>query len=185
MILRITGYGDPLLRKKSVKINPGYPDLDKLVSDMYETMYAANGVGLAAPQVGLNIRLIVIDNTEAVEDGTGMKIVLVNPEVIKVGGNEVSIEEGCLSVPTIRDDVVRNDQVTVKYCDEKFVEHTKTFTGLNARVVLHEYDHLEGILFVDRLSYLKKKLLKTKLNNIITGNVDISYPMKFYGKRKK
>ena len=185
MILRIIAYGDQLLRKKSTDISPDYPGLDKLIEDMFETMYNSNGVGLAAPQTGLNIRLIVIDSNEILKDQSGLKKAFINPFIIETSGEDVSYEEGCLSLPKIREDVIRPENVRLKYLDENFVEHTETFSGITARVIQHEYDHLEGILFIDRLSFLKKNLIKKKLNNILSGNVDVDYPIKLPGKMKK
>jgi len=185
MILRVTAYGDTLLRKKSDKIEKGYPGIDELIENMFETMYNSNGVGLAAPQVGLNIRIIVIDSGEIDKNPNGLKKAFINPEILELNGENITFEEGCLSVPKIREEVVRKDKVTLKYQDENFREYTETFDGVTSRVIQHEYDHLEGILFIDRLSYLKKNLIKKKLNNILTGNVEVDYPIKFAGKTKK
>lgn len=185
MILTITAYGNNILRKKSIEIGPDYPNLGQLISDMFETMYNSNGVGLAAPQTGLNIRLIVIDTNEVLKDNSGIKIAFINPQMIEKSGNEVPYEEGCLSLPKIREEVIRPEKVTLKYMDENFKEHEETFDGVAARVIQHEYDHLEGILFIDRLSFLKKNLIKKKLSNILTGNVDVDYPIRFAGKVKK
>ncbi len=193
MILPIVAYGHPVLRKVAVPINTDFPQLDKLVEDMWETMYASNGVGLAAPQINKAIRLFVIDTEQMFktmneeeqaeyEDAPGEKIVFINAEIEELEGDEWSYNEGCLSIPKIREDIYRQQSVTISYNDEKFEKHTKTFTGLTARVILHEYDHIEGKLFIDHISLLKRKLMKGKLNDITKGKVSVDYKMSFSGK---
>lgn len=180
MILPIVAYGDPVLKKVSAPIDSKYPNLEKLIADMFETMANANGVGLAAPQIGKNIRLFIVDATiiEAYKD-SGFKKVFINPEILSEEGEEWAYEEGCLSIPGVRDNVMRKPIVKVKYFDENFVEHTDTLDGMPARIVQHEYDHIEGKLFTDYLSALKKQLIKGKLANISKGKTDAEYKMKF------
>jgi peptide deformylase len=170
MILPIYAYGSPVLRKKAVDITPDYPDLKNLIANMYTTMYESDGIGLAAPQVGLSIRLFVIDGSHI--DG-------IKPEGFKQTFINAQILEGCLSIPRIHENVSRKPVVKVRYMDEDFVEHTKTFDGMAARIIQHEYDHIEGILFIDHISPLKRNLLKGKLNNITLGKVDHHYKMRF------
>ena len=172
MILPIYLYGSGVLRERTSLVSPDYPGLKQLIDDMYETMYAAEGVGLAAPQVGLSIRLFVMDADEFADDepsAKGFKQAFVNPEILERGGARVSRSEGCLSVPDMKADVVRESVVKVRYCDENFVERTEIFDGVIARIIQHEYDHLEGILYPDLLSQLKKKLLRRKLDCIRSG----------------
>jgi peptide deformylase len=186
MILPIVAYGDPVLKKEAVDISADYPELDKLIANMFETMYAAKGVGLAAPQIGKSIRLFIVDATPFAEQDEpdydmlkDFKKVFINAEIIEEDGDEWAFEEGCLSIPDIREDVYRPKDVTMRYMDENFVEKTETFTGLAARVIQHEYDHIEGILFIDHLSPLKKRMIKGRLNNISKGKISIDYRMKF------
>jgi peptide deformylase len=190
MILPIVAYGTPVLRVVSKDITPGYPNLSKLLEDMWETMYASNGVGLAAPQINRDIRLFVIDSAQIFEnqdedekgkypDEPGVKQVFINAHVKALHGEEWPYNEGCLSIPKIREDVYRPEEVTLEYVDENFVSHTKTFNGITARVILHEYDHIEGKLFIDYLKPLKKKLLKGKLDDITKGKVKVDYKMSF------
>ena len=192
MILPIVAYGHPVLRKVATDITPEYPQLDKFIEDMWETMYASIGVGLAAPQVNKDIRFFLVDtiqmynNMEEEEKAeypgdTGLKAVFINAHIAELEGDEWLYNEGCLSIPKIREDIYRQEQVTLKYCDEQFVQHTKTFTGITARVILHEYDHIEGKLFIDHLSPLKRKLMKGKLNDISKGKVKVDYKMLFPG----
>lgn len=194
MKLPIVAYGDPILRKKAEDIDEDYPNLKQLISDMFETMYAAHGVGLAAPQIGLPIRLFVIDATpfaEDDEDGEGdpalkdFKKVLINPIIIEEKGEKWSFSEGCLSIPEINEEVMRPPHVVVNYLDENFEEHEVELSGLAARVVQHEYDHIEGKLFVDKLSPLKKAMLKGRLDAISKGLVQVGYKMKFPKDKKK
>jgi peptide deformylase len=190
MILPIVAYGSPVLRQVADDITPGYPELDKLIADMWETMYNSNGVGLAAPQINKPIRLFVMDseqiflNQEEDEKGEypdepGYKGVFINAHITGLNGKEWAYNEGCLSIPKIREDIYRNEEVTLQFVDEHFQEHTKTFNGITARVILHEYDHTEGKLFIDYLKPLKKKLLKRKLDDISRGRIKVDYRMVF------
>ncbi len=190
MILPIVAYGAPVLRTVARDITPDYANLDKLVADMWETMYASNGVGLAAPQINRDIRLFVVDSHQIFEnldddekgqypDEPGMKQVFINAHIVTVNGKEWAYNEGCLSIPKIREDIVRNEEVTLEYVDEHFTPHTKTFNGITARVILHEYDHIEGKLFIDYLKPLKRKMLKGKLDDISKGKVKVDYKMVF------
>lgn len=189
MILPITAYGDPVLRKKAKEISADYPDLKELISNMWETMYGAYGVGLAAPQVGLPIRIFLVDTSPFAEDEdlsdeerkelTGLKKVFINAKITEETGDEWAFNEGCLSIPDIREDVFRKPDITIEYFDEDFNRHTERFTGLAARVIQHEYDHIEGILFTDKLSSLKKRLIKGKLSNISKGKINVDYRMRF------
>lgn len=190
MILPIVAYGAPVLRKVCDDITPVYPGLDKLIADMWETMYGSNGVGLAAPQVNVPIRLFVMDSEQIFEnqeedekddypDAPGYKGVFINAHVVDLNGKEWAYNEGCLSIPKIREDVNRNEKVTIEYEDENFETHTKTFNGITARVILHEYDHIEGKLFIDYIKPLKRKLLKRKLDDITKGKIKVDYRMLF------
>ncbi len=189
MIFPIVAYGDPVLKKKAKEINQDYPKLDELLENMFETMYAAHGVGLAAPQIGLPIRLFLVDAEPFSEDDELLekeknqlktfKKVFINATIIEETGEEWAFTEGCLSIPDIREDVFRNETIKINYFDENFVEHTEVYTGLAARVIQHEYDHIEGILFTDKLSSLKKRLIKGKLVNISKGKVNADYRMRF------
>jgi peptide deformylase len=190
MILPIVAYGTPVLRNIGKNITPDYPDLQKLIEDMWETMYHSSGVGLAAPQVNRNLRLFLVDSTQIFAnqdeqdkgkypDEPGLKQVFINAELKALNGVEWSYNEGCLSIPKIREDVVRNEEVTLDYLDENFEPHSGTFNGISARVILHEYDHIEGKLFIDYLKPFKKKLLKSKLNDISRGRVNVDYKMVF------
>lgn len=186
MKLPIIGYGHALLRKVAEPVTPDYPELQKLIADMYETMYAANGVGLAAPQVNLSIRLLVIDASpfeESYPEAKGFKRVFINPQITESRGSEWKFNEGCLSVPNINEDVLRPEEVRVKYQNENFQEQEEWFSGICARILQHEYDHLEGKMFVDRLSNLKRTLLKRKLNDIMNGKVHTTY--KFIPAKKR
>lgn len=193
MILPIIGYGDPVLRKVGEELTPEYPNLKEIIANMYETMYNACGVGLAAEQVGLSLRLFVVDTTpfsddEDLEDKEqdqlkGFKRTFINAKMIKEEGEEWSFNEGCLSIPDVREDVFRNPRITIEYCEEDFVMKTEVFDGLIARVIQHEYDHIEGILFTDKISSLKKRLIQKKLKNIIEGKTFQDYRMKFFGKK--
>ncbi|MFA6261135.1 MAG: peptide deformylase [Bacteroidia bacterium] len=180
MILPILAYGDPVLRKKGVNIDHKYPKLNELIENMFETMYASRGVGLAAPQVGKSINLFVID-TAAFEDEEQppMKKVFINAEIVEESGDEWEFEEGCLSIPGIRENVWREDTLVLRYQDENFQSFEETYTGLAARVIQHEYDHCIGKLFVDHLTELKKRLLKNRLMRISKGDVEVNYKMRF------
>jgi peptide deformylase len=181
MIYPIVAYGSPVLKVKAQEISQGSIDIQELAGDMFETMYNAQGVGLAAPQIGLSLRLFVVDAgpMEEEENAPVFKKVFVNPQKIEEEGEEWAFEEGCLSIPGIREDIVRNDRIRLRYLDENWEEHEETFNGIKARIIQHEYDHIEGILFTDKLTAFKKRLLRTKLNNIIKGNVKVDYRMKF------
>lgn len=182
MVLPIVAYGDPVLRKKGEDITKDYPGLEKLIDDMFETMEKAKGVGLAAPQINKAIRLFVVDSHRMYDEGEeseGIREVFINAQVIEESGKEWPYEEGCLSIPGIREDVYREEKVKIKYLDRDFKAHEKTFTGLTARVIQHEYDHIEGKLFIDHLKPLKKSLLKGRLEKISKGAVDVEYKMRF------
>jgi peptide deformylase len=190
MILPIVAYGTPILRQVSKEIAPDYPDLVRLIEDMWETMYSSNGVGLAAPQVNRDIRLFIIDSRQVFEnleenekdkypDGPGIRQVFINAHVVAVDGEEWSYNEGCLSIPKIREDIFRSEEVTLDFLDENFEPHTETYNGISARIILHEYDHIEGKLFIDYLKPLKRKLLKSKLDDITRGKISVDYKMSF------
>jgi peptide deformylase len=195
MILPIVAYGDPILRKVGVEIDKDYPQLELLIANMKETMYNANGVGLAAPQVGKSIRLFLVDTSPFAEDEdldeAERKIlaefihVFINPKIVKEEGDEWAFNEGCLSIPDIREDVFRQEEITIEYQDENFEKHSKTLNGLAARVFQHEYDHIDGILFTDKLSSLKKRLIKKRLENISKGKINTDYRMRFPNIKKK
>jgi peptide deformylase len=193
MILPIIGYGDPVLRKVGEEISADYPNLTEIIDNMYETMYNAYGVGLAAPQIGLAIRLFVID-TEPFSDSKDLtpeeqvllstfKRTFINAKMLKEEGEEWGFNEGCLSIPDVREDVYRQEKITLEYYDENFNKKTEVFDGLIARVIQHEYDHIEGILFTDLISTLKKKLIKNKLQNIMDGKARPDYRMRFCNKK--
>ena len=195
MILPIVGYGDPVLRKIGEDISKDYPNLDELIANMYQTMYNAMGIGLAAPQIGLAIRIFVID-TEPFSDSENLsetektllksfKRTFINAKMIVEEGEQWGFNEGCLSIPDVREDVFRHEKITIEYYDEQFVKKTETFDGLIARVIQHEYDHIEGILFTDLISSLKKQLIKKKLANIMDGKARPDYRMKFCNKKVK
>lgn len=195
MILPIIAYGDAVLRKKADDISKDYPKLDELIANMYDTMYGAFGVGLAAPQIGLAIRIFLVDTSPFAEDEDftaeeqeelkNFKRTFINAEILEETGDEWAFNEGCLSIPDVREDVFRKPTITIQYQDEDFVVHTETFDGLIARVIQHEYDHIEGILFTDKLSALKKRLIKSRLVNISKGNIDVDYKMRFPAIKKK
>jgi peptide deformylase len=181
MILPIVAYGAAILRKEAEYIENDYPNLSNIIADMYETMYHAKGVGLAAPQIGLSINLFIIDSEKMEEEGSNVKPIkqlFINTEIVELIGDDTTYNEGCLSVPGINEDVVRKSAVKIWYQDENFVEREKIFTGMPARIILHEYDHLLGKTFVEKLSPLKRTLLKGKLRNISTGKVDVAYKMR-------
>ncbi len=189
MILPIVAYGDPVLRKVGKEIDQDYPNLEELIENMKETMYKAQGVGLAAPQIGKTIRLFIInaapfsESEELDEEERAelkeFKRIFINAKIINEEGEEWVFNEGCLSIPNINEDVVRQDVIHIEYLDENFKKHQETLDGLPARIFQHEYDHIEGILFTDKLSTLKKRLLKKKLENISKGKVEVAYRMKF------
>lgn len=195
MILPIVAYGDAVLRKKADDISTDYPKLAELIENMYETMYGAFGVGLAAPQIGLPIRLFLVDTSPFAEDDDfteeeqkelkDFKRTFINAKILEETGDEWAFNEGCLSIPDVREDVFRKPVITIQYQDENFVTHTEQFDGLIARVIQHEYDHIEGILFTDKLSALKKRLIKSRLGNISKGKIDVDYRMRFPDMKKK
>ena len=194
MTLPIYAYGHPILRQKTEKIDTNYPDLNSLVESMWETMYNANGVGLAAPQIGLALRLFVVDaspfaadpelSEEEQQQIKNFKHVFINPTITTFHGEGVDFNEGCLSIPDIRGEVTREDGISISYYDLEFNQHELELTGLASRVVQHEYDHIEGKLFTDKLSPFKRKILKSKLLQIEKGKITVDYPMEFPAKKK-
>jgi peptide deformylase len=185
MIYPIVAYGDPVLRKKSEVITKDYPKLNELIENMFLTMYKSCGVGLAAPQIGFAIRLFVIDAAPFKDDNPeveNFKKVFINARILEEEGKKWKFNEGCLSIPGIREDIDRKPTITIQYQDENFDTHTDTFDGVKARIIQHEYDHIEGVLFVDYLTPLKKQLIKGRLSNISKGIVDVDYRMKFFKK---
>ncbi|MCD4664374.1 MAG: peptide deformylase [Bacteroidales bacterium] len=191
MVLPVLAYGHPLLRRTAKEINKDYPGLKELIENMFETMYITNGVGLAAPQVNLSIRMFVVDASpfaDEIPEAAGFKRALINPEIIEEKGEEWMFNEGCLSIPEVREDVLRKPEIRIRYYDENFEFHDEKFNNVMARIIQHEYDHLQGIMFVDRVSNIRKMLLKRKLSDISKGNIDVKYkmifPMRKKGKRK-
>ncbi len=195
MIFPIVAYGDPVLRRETEIITKEYPKLDELLNNMFETMYEARGIGLAAPQVGASVRLFIVDATPFEDDEdlseeeqkfvSSFKRVFINARILEETGDEWAFNEGCLSIPDVREDVFRQPNIVMEYEDENFKKHIETFSGIVARIIQHEYDHIEGILFTDKLSPLKKRLIKSKLANISKGNVNVDYRMKFPNVKKK
>ncbi|HTA82135.1 MAG TPA: peptide deformylase [Bacteroidia bacterium] len=188
MILPIVAYGDAVLKKKAQDITKDYPNLDKVIENMFETMHNAKGVGLAAPQVGLSIRLFIIDASPFAEDQEddeekknldGFRKIFINAQIVKEDGTPWKFNEGCLSIPTIREDVERKSNLRIKYLDENFKPHDEEYDGIKARIIQHEYDHIEGVLFIDKINPLRKRLLKRKLTDLSKGIVEVSYRMKF------
>ena len=195
MILPIIAYGDPVLRKKAKVVSKEHPKLEVLISNMYETMYQASGVGLAAPQVGLSIRVFLVDASPFADDEDltederlqlkNFKQTFINAKIIEEEGDDWAFNEGCLSIPHIREDVFRKPKIKIQFQDENFKTHIKEFDGILARVIQHEYDHIEGILFTDKISAFKKRLIKGKLSNISKGKISIDYKMRFPDMKKK
>ena len=195
MLLPIIAYGHPVLKRKAEVISKDYPKLKELIDSMFETMYNASGVGIAAPQIGQSIRLFIVDTTPFLEDDSlsdkernqlkSFKKIFINPEIIEESGDDWSFDEGCLSIPNIRESVLRQPEIKIQYFDENFIKHIQSFDGLLARVIQHEYDHVEGILFTDKLSSFKKQLLKKKLLKISSGKLSFDYEMEFYKSSKK
>lgn len=196
MILPIVAYGDPVLKRKAKDIPEDYPKLKELIANMYETMYGSFGVGLAAPQIGLSIRLFIVDATPFADDEDNLdadqikflknfKHTFINPVILEETGDEWVFNEGCLSIPDVREDVFRKPNIKIEYYDEDFNKQTMELDGLAARVFQHEYDHIDGILFTDHLSALKKRLIKGKLTNISKGKINVDYRMKFPLMKKK
>ena len=192
MILPIVAYGDSVLKKVAVDIDKNYPGLEQLIADMYETMYEATGVGLAAPQVGKSIRLFIVDASPFAEDKddedeikeeykalAGFKKIFINAHIFDQEGDAWVFNEGCLSIPKIREDVERLPKIKIRYCDENFKKYEEVYEGVAARIIQHEYDHIEGKLFVDRIKPMRRKMLQGKLNDISKGKVDVAYKMKF------
>ena len=184
MILPIVAFGSPILRKMCSDISPDYPEFDTILANMWETMYEANGVGLAAPQVNKGIRLFLIDTTPFFDDEDEINEVIVkqafiNARIIDESGEKWEFNEGCLSIPDLREDVSRKSTITIEYMDENFERHTATYNGLTARVIQHEYDHINGILFIDKLTALRKRMIKGKLMDISKGKVNSTYKMRF------
>ena len=181
MILPIVSFGNSILRCKCSPVQENQP-IEDILKNMYETMYNAQGVGLAAPQIGLDLSIFIIDTTPFCDDENNLiplKKEFINPEIIDYSGKDESFNEGCLSIPGLREDVIRKDQIKIRYFDKNFNEYTEKYEGINSRVIQHEYDHLMGVLFTDRVSTLKKKLLKSKLNKIKNGDIEVDYNMKF------
>ena len=195
MILPIVAYGDPVLKKRATEISKDHPNLEQIIANMYESMYGAHGVGLAAPQVGLSIRLFLVDTAPFSDDESytleeqaelkAFKRTFINAKILEESGEEWSFNEGCLSIPNVREEVWRCPKVKIEYQDEDFTTHVEEFEGLIARVIQHEYDHIEGILFTDKVSSLKKRLLKGKLTNISKGKTSVDYRMRFPNSSKK
>lgn len=190
MILPIVAYGAPILRKVAKDITPDYPNLSKLIEDMWETMYASNGVGLAAPQVNKDVRVFIMDSTQIFAnqededkgkypDEPGVKKVFINAHIAELDGEEWAYNEGCLSIPKIREDINRPEKIVLTYLDENLQAHTEEFIGLTARIIQHEYDHIEGKLFIDRLKPLRRKMLQGKLNDISKGRIKMDYKMMY------
>jgi len=190
MILPIVAYGSPILRKIALDITPDYEGLEKLLADMWETMYNSNGVGLAAPQINKSVRIFTMDSEQIFEndedgdtdeypDKPGFKGTFINPHIIALDGAPWKYNEGCLSIPRVREDILREESVTISYLDENFFAHTNIFNGITARVILHEYDHLEGKLFIDHIKPLKRTLIKRKLDDIAKGKIKVDYRMVF------
>ena len=195
MILPIVAYGDPVLRKQCKDISKTYPNLEALLENMYETMYGASGVGLAAPQIGLPIRVFLVDaspfadkdqmDAQEFTQVKGFKKIFINPTILEEKGEEFAFNEGCLSIPDVREDVYRKPDITIEYYDENFTKHTQNYTGIIARIIQHEYDHIQGILFTDKLSSLKKRILKGRLTSISKGKTTVDYRMRFPNAKKK
>jgi peptide deformylase len=195
MLLPIIAYGHPVLKRKAEVINKDYPKLLELIDNMFETMYNANGVGIAAPQIGLSVRLFIVDTNPFSDDESlsdedrselkSFKKIFINPKILDQNGDEWSFEEGCLSIPNIRESVFRQESIKIQYFDENFTQHIESYDGLLARVIQHEYDHIEGILFTDKLSSFKKQLLKKKLLKISSGKLSFDYEMQFFKSSKK
>ena len=195
MILPIVAYGDPILKKRASEINKETPKLKEIIANMYESMYGAHGVGLAAPQVGLSIRLFLVDTSPFAEDESYsieekrklkyFKRTFINAKIVEEYGEDWPFNEGCLSIPNVREEVIRKSVIRIEYQDENFKKYIETFDGLIARVIQHEYDHIEGVLFTDKVSSLKKRLLKGKLTNISKGKTSVDYRMRFPNISKK
>ena len=192
MIFPIVAYGDPVLKKVGVEIDKNYPGLEQFIADMFETMYDASGVGLAAPQVGKSIRLFIVDASPFADDKDDdgnpleeykglkdLKKVFINAKILEEKGEEWKFNEGCLSIPKVREDVFRLPKIRIQYYDEHFKRHEETYEGVAARIIQHEYDHIDGKLFIDRINPMRRKMLKGKLDDITKGKIDVAYKMKF------
>ncbi len=187
MILPVVAYGHPTLRKVTEDIDQDYPDLDKFLSDMFETMYTSDGIGLAAPQVNRSVRLFIVDGTpfaDKMPELADFKKIFINPYILEESGKNVTMDEGCLSIPNIREDVTRQSDVVIEYYDESWQLKEEKYSGFAARIIQHEYDHLDGILFTDKVSALRKTLLRRKLQDISKGKVEVNYKM-IFPKQKK
>ena len=185
MILPIVAYGSPILRKKCVEIDSNYQKLDSLIDSMWQTMYHSHGVGLASPQINKSIRMFLIDTMPFMDEGKedqSIKKIFINPTIVEESGEDWLFNEGCLSIPEVREDIIRKSNIRIKYQDESFNWYTDNFSGITARVIQHEYDHIEGVLFTDKISPLRKRMIKSKLENISKGNIDVSYRMTFPNK---
>lgn len=188
MNLPVYLYGHPVLREIAEDVTPDYPDLKTLIANMFETMYTSEGVGLAAPQIGKSIRLVVIDAdpvAESFPDCAGKKLVLINPEIEVLDGDKVTRAEGCLSLPGLSEDVKRVENIRLNWLDENFVEHEEVITGFLARIVQHECDHLEGMVYIDHISPIRKQMIRRKLANIVEGRVSCEYPVRYAPRRRK
>ncbi|MDE5967792.1 MAG: peptide deformylase [Muribaculaceae bacterium] len=188
MKLPVYLYGHPVLREESVNISADYPELKKLVADMFETMYASEGVGLAAPQIGRNINLVVIDANPVADtfpECADRKLTLINPEYEVLGGESISRAEGCLSLPGLSEDVKRVEHIRLKWLDEDFNEHEEEISGFLARIVQHELDHLEGKVYIDHISPIRKQLIRSKLHNIVDAKIRVDYPVKFAPRKRR
>jgi len=195
MIYPIVAYGDPVLRKMGKEISKDFPKFEEILENMFETMYNALGIGLAAPQVGMPIRLFIVDATPFADDEdleekereflSDFKQVFINAKIIEETGDEWAFNEGCLSIPDVREDVFRNEKIKIEFYDENFKKHVKEFSGIVARIIQHEYDHIDGVLFTDKLSPIKKRLIKGKLSNISKGKIRVDYRMRFPDMKKK
>ena len=181
MIFPIVAYGTPVLKQMAKEITPDYEGLDELIDNMFDTMYEANGIGLAAPQIGKGIRLFIVDGSpfDDEEDMDDFVKIFINPKIIDEEGEEWNFNEGCLSIPDVREDVKRKPKIRIRYQDENFEEVEEVYDGVKARIIQHEYDHIEGVLFTDYLTPLKKRLLKRRLTDIAKGEINVSYRMKF------
>lgn len=187
MILPIYLYGHSVLRQVAKDIQPDYPQLKELIANMFETMYSSDGVGLAAPQIGLSIRIFVVDASPLAKnypEAKDFKKTFINPYIISEEGKEWYYQEGCLSIPTVSEEVPRKSRIKIEYLDEDFKKHTDVYDGIVARIIQHEHDHLEGILFIDRISFIRKRMIKAKLNNILNGKVKPKYKVVFATKMK-
>ena len=191
MILPVVAYGHPMLRKVCVPIDAQFPNLNTLIDNMWETMYYTNGVGLAAPQINQSIRLFVVDSLQIVEGADEedkdnfknekpIKQVFINPQIVELAGDDWKYNEGCLSIPKVREDVYRAEEVTLTFQDENFQSHTATYDGITARIILHEYDHIEGKLFIDHIKPLRRRLIKSKLDDITKGKISVDYKMIYF-----